>query len=492
MTEWTDMELVRQFARTQSEAAFAELVRRHLNLVYSAAFRYARQDQDAQDIAQAVFLVLARKAGSLRDQTVLAGWLYETTRFAAARWQRSQMRRQSREQEVAMQAQENEADGEAWHQIAPLLDDVMGKLGETDRTVLVLRFFEHQTNAEVAAALGLSEAAVQKRGLRALEKLRGHLARQGVTHSAAAIAGTLTENAMMLAPAALVIKVTTIAVPGTLAAVSLNALANETIKHLAMTTLQKTLITATLIVTAGAGLYEAHETAQARAELLALRQQQAPLAELNRQLQAERDQATNRLAALDQELADNQKRNLETLKLRGEVGLLRNQVNQLADGAGKNAAASGQELAEKLASQADFIRDDEKRKSQASLISTGIGAYVFGKGGNLPADFNQVTNVVTENFPKGVVRTEDLAAYEFLNLGAKVLIQNGHGTIVNPDLADKLMIFREKTPRLAPDGIWYRIYGRFGFNKSVVTATSADGNFDDWEKANTYQPATNP
>ena len=485
------MELVRQFARTQSEAAFAELVRRHLNLVYSAAFRYAGQDQDAQDIAQAVFLVLARKAGSLRDQTVLAGWLYETTRFAATRWQRSQMRRQSREQEVVMQAQDNEAETVAWRQIAPLLDDVMGKLGETDRAVLVLRFFEHQTNAEVAAAVGLSEAAVQKRVRRALEKLRVRLARQGVTHSAAAINATLTENAVMLAPAALAIKVTSIATPGTLVAVSLNTLANETIKHLAMTTLQKTLITATLIVAAGAGLYEAHETAQARAELLALRQQQAPWAELTRQLQNERDQATNRLAALDREMADNQRRNLETLKLRGEVGLLRNQVSQLAAGAGKNAA-SGSELAEKLASQADFIRDDEKRKSRAALISTAIEANVFGKAGSLPADFNQVTNVISENFAKGVVRAEDLANYEFLNLGAKVLIHDGRGTLVNPDLADKLVVFREKTARLAPDGIWYRIYGLFGFNKSVVTATSSDGNFDDWEKANTCQPPTNP
>lgn len=81
MTELTDMELVRKYTRTQDEVAFAELVHRHLNLVFSVAGRYTGQNEDARDIAQAVFIVLARKARTLRDQTVLTGWLYETGGF---------------------------------------------------------------------------------------------------------------------------------------------------------------------------------------------------------------------------------------------------------------------------------------------------------------------------------------------------------------------------------------------------------------------------
>ena len=97
MPDVLDMDLLREFARDHSEAAFTELVRRHLNLVYSIARRCTDTDGDAQDVTQAVFVILARKAAGLRARTVLTGWLYETTRYTAACVQRTNARRHARE-----------------------------------------------------------------------------------------------------------------------------------------------------------------------------------------------------------------------------------------------------------------------------------------------------------------------------------------------------------------------------------------------------------
>jgi RNA polymerase sigma factor (sigma-70 family) len=110
MTDAQDMELVRQFGRDNSEAAFTELVRRHINLVYSVARRCTRNDSDAQDVTQAVFITLARKAVTLREKTLLTGWLYETTRFTTTRLLRTNARRHAREQEAFMQSTLNETD----------------------------------------------------------------------------------------------------------------------------------------------------------------------------------------------------------------------------------------------------------------------------------------------------------------------------------------------------------------------------------------------
>ena len=134
-----------------------------------------------------------------------------------------------------MQTQDNQADAAVWREIAPLLDDAMGKLGETDRTVLVLRFFEGRTNAETAAALGLAEGAVQKRVLRALEKLRASFAKQGVTHTAQAIAGTVTTNAVQVAPAGLLLKVSLLGAKGLATTASITTLVKGTLKTLAWT-----------------------------------------------------------------------------------------------------------------------------------------------------------------------------------------------------------------------------------------------------------------
>jgi RNA polymerase sigma factor (sigma-70 family) len=255
-----DMDLLRQYARLGSEEAFAALVSRHVNLVYSVALRQTGNGAMAEEITQAAFIVLARKANSLDDKTILPGWLCRTARNVAANALTIQRRRQRREQEACM---ENILTGdggaslptneETWARIAPLLDAALGRLGGKDHDAIVLRFFENKELKQVGAALGVSEDAAKKRVTRALEKLRQFFFKRGVDSTAAAIGETMTANSIQAAPAALTKTVTAVALAkGAATGGSTAALAKTTL--LAMKTKTTVTIAASVIVL-GAGTY---------------------------------------------------------------------------------------------------------------------------------------------------------------------------------------------------------------------------------------------
>jgi uncharacterized protein (TIGR03435 family) len=212
MPEMDDIELLAQYARDNSEAAFATLVTRHVNLVYSTALRSVGNPHAAEEITQAVFIILARKARSLSQGTILSGWLYQTARLTAANFLRAEIRRQHREQEAYMQSLLNELEPEVWPQIAPLLDAAMERLGEKDRNAVVLRYFKNKNLREVGAALGASEDAAKMRVNRALEKLRKFFTKRGVALSGTAIAGAVLANSVQAAPVALAKSVTALAI----------------------------------------------------------------------------------------------------------------------------------------------------------------------------------------------------------------------------------------------------------------------------------------
>jgi RNA polymerase sigma factor (sigma-70 family) len=213
-----DSSLLRRFSEDRSEEAFAELVRRHLNLVYSAALRKVGGDSHlAADVSQKVFAVLARNAPSLARHPVLTGWLYTTTHFTAAKMVRAERRRQAREQEAqAMQELLSSPAPEAgWDRLRPVLDDVMHDLNERDREAVLLRFFEGRPFAEVGARQGLSENAVRMRVERALDKLHVLLARRGITSTTAALTLLLAEHTVAAAPVGLAATVSGAAAAGT-------------------------------------------------------------------------------------------------------------------------------------------------------------------------------------------------------------------------------------------------------------------------------------
>ncbi len=252
MDEPDDMQLLREYAAANSEDAFAALVQRHVNLVYSVALRQVGDSHKAQDVTQAVFIILARKAASLRRETILTGWLYQTARLTSASFLRGEIRRQHREQESFMQSTLDQSQsGAAWEQLAPLLDDAMGRLGHLDRNLLLLRFFEGKSTAEAAAALHLNEPAAKKRCTRAIEKLRQFFSRRGVDSTTATITGTISTHSIQVAPALLAKSVTAVALAkGATASASTLTLIKGALKIMAWTKAKMTIVAGTVVLLA--------------------------------------------------------------------------------------------------------------------------------------------------------------------------------------------------------------------------------------------------
>jgi RNA polymerase sigma factor (sigma-70 family) len=207
-----DLALLREYAANNSEAAFAELVSRRIGFVYAAALRQVRDPHLAEEITQAVFIILAQKAGRISDKTIMAGWLFKTTRYAAIAQTRDLAKRQQREQEVFMQSEIQQiAPDPLWEQMSPLLDEALATLGETDRQAVLLRFFENKSLAEVGSHLGTGEDTARKRVARALEKLHRYFNQRGVSSTTAIIAGAMSANSVQAAPVVLAKSVTAVA-----------------------------------------------------------------------------------------------------------------------------------------------------------------------------------------------------------------------------------------------------------------------------------------
>src|SRR5881409_2207929 len=237
--------LLAEYVQTGSEAAFRELVTRHINLVYSAALRLVEGDTHrAEDVAQTVFVDLAGKARALSPDVMLGGWLHRHTCFVAAKTMRGERRRQSRERQAVEMNVLQDNSGADFSSIAPILDEAINELSDADRTAILLRFFEQRDFRSVGESLGSNEDAARMRVNRALEKLQSLLKHRGVTTSAAVLAGTLSANAVQVAPIGLAVTISSAAISGAGIAATSTATATQAI---AMTTLQKTLIATTLV-----------------------------------------------------------------------------------------------------------------------------------------------------------------------------------------------------------------------------------------------------
>jgi RNA polymerase sigma factor (sigma-70 family) len=209
MDTGTDQALLKSYAERGDEAAFAAVVRAHMNLVYAVALRLVGGDAPlAEEVAQGVFTALARQAKALAGHATLVGWLHTTTRHLSNKAVRGERRRRAREHE-AFTMQTNDATPEInWAQVQPVLDEAVGGLPAVDRDALLLRYFEGKSHLEVGAAIGVTEEAAWKRIDRALEKLRRQFARRGVTATAAILGEVMVQNTVPAAPAGLAARVT--------------------------------------------------------------------------------------------------------------------------------------------------------------------------------------------------------------------------------------------------------------------------------------------
>ena len=204
MNHPTDQQLLGDYVAQRSEAAFAELVRRHVDLVYSAALRMVCDAHLAEDVTQGAFVALAQNARRLAGHPVLSGWLHRTAQNLAANAVRSEVRRRAREQEAVAMNQLLAAEPQAsWEAIAPRLDDALGKLNDTERDAVLLRYFERKTARDMAEILGISEDAAQKRVNRAVERLRELFLKQHTPVGANSLALLISAHAVQSAPAAL-------------------------------------------------------------------------------------------------------------------------------------------------------------------------------------------------------------------------------------------------------------------------------------------------
>jgi len=350
-----DCDLLSRYAETQSDDAFAELVRRHINLVYSAAMRQVNGDSHlAQDVAQTVFTELARKAAALSGRQLLSGWLYTCTHFTAAKAVRKEFRRRTHEREAHAMHElcHSPASDVDWENIRPVLDKEMHKLKESDRDVILMRYFENRQLADIGEKLGLSEDAARKRVERALEKLRAFLSKSGVT--AAALAAALSANAVQVAPVGLAASLASASLAGTAAGVGVTF---TFVKLVTMTKLQSAIVGAVVIAGVATPLV-IQQQSKLREENQALHKQTEQLA----QIQADNDRLSNLLASADssQKLASNQLS--ELLRLRGEVGGLRSQTNEI-----NKLQAENQRLRSSLAAGSTAKRANQTASTDEAL-----------------------------------------------------------------------------------------------------------------------------
>lgn len=205
-----DAELLRRFAEEQSETAFAELVNRHVGLVYVVAVRRLGADRHlAEDVVQSVFVDLARKARGLSRNVVLTGWLFTSARFAASRAARTESRRRAHEQHaIRMNEILSEGGTVDWEMLRPQIDELIAKLPQRDREAVLLRFFEGRDYAEVGARLAMSPDGARTRVNRALEKLHALLTLRGIPSTTAALSGALASQPVLAVPTGLAANVT--------------------------------------------------------------------------------------------------------------------------------------------------------------------------------------------------------------------------------------------------------------------------------------------
>lgn len=455
MNSSTDQQLLRDHTERKHDAAFAELVRRHIDFVYSAALRMVRDPHLAEDVTQAVFMALAKNAHQLVACSALEGWLHGTTRNLAANVVRAEVRRRNREQEAATMNEILSAGTDAnWEQIAPHLDEALGELTGSERDALLLRYVKNLDFRTVGLALGVSDDTAQKRVSRAIERLREFLHRRGVTVGANGLVVVISANAVQAAPAGLAVTISTAAFSGT--AVATSTIIAKTAHTIAMTALQKSLIAVVAVVGVATPLVLHQRSVDRQSAVNAeLQSQSTKLA----QQQAENE----RLAGLAGKAAQPAEQSTELIRLRAQAKSLQNTSNSLAKLKAENR---------KLRAAADMPEvepsDAEKQEMQARLVENKtwlMTSYLYARNnqGRFPTGLSALAKD-----PRAPGGGSSADQYD-------VVYQ---GTIADLSKPQNVIVLKQKEP-MPYGNRWAKTYGYA--DGHVEIHVQADSDFKDWE-----------
>ncbi len=449
----SDDHLLGQYVRDGSDAAFAALVGRYVNLVYSAARRQVRSIELAEDVAQSVFCDLAHNAGNLRPGTTLTSWLYLVTRRTAIDAVRRETRRQAREQ-AAFELSTMNPTSDDWAHVEPLLDEAMETLGESDRSAILLRFFENKSLREVGRVLGTSEATAQKRVSRALERLRQTLSKRSVAATAATLATELSLRAVQPAPAGLAAKFSSaVALSGISAGPSAAWQAAGKIALPAAKKAAAILAAAAVII---AGLYQVRAIRRQEAEIARLEELSASLRQeilqLNRQRRAALAQADEAAAARAAGVSDDPALDARLRALAANVTKLKQRLDQnprqqipelhfLPDADWFKVAQKHSELTtdDDYAAALAELRIAAKQKF-IGLMGTALTDYLKASQGILPTDVAQLAGYFNPAAEAAL-----LQRYEMVATGPASKLK---GQPAEGELPDMPVVIREKASLL--------------------------------------------
>jgi RNA polymerase sigma factor (sigma-70 family) len=469
-------QLLEDYVKNGSEDAFRELVTRYLALVYSTAIRLVGGDTHrAEDVAQTVFVDLARKARTLPSDVMLGGWLHRDTCFVASKTLRSERRRQSRERyAVEMNSLQDHSESDRMR-VAPLLDEAINRLGAEDRTAILLRFFEQRDLRSIGNALGSTEDAARMRVNRALEKLHSLLTHRGVTLSVAALGTVLAAEAVTAAPAGLAATISSVALAGAAAGTGTTL---TLIKLMTMTKLQAGIACGIVVAGAVTSLQIEHQAqAKMRQVDVSLQQQTSQLAPL----QAQTERLSN---LLTQANSPNNPGDLQ--KLRDEVAILRSQTNELPvlqDEERRLQAAlckAQQDLLDPKVG--DFKWNEElsaKQNYMSGCLSFAIRDYAKNNQDRYPTSFEEAAAFLSYRACNETNFTP--AQFEIVYHGSMSNAFNN--TYAHPK---RILLIRERQPWKNTDGKWVKLYEAINGRRWIVSLPYGD--FEAWEEQRIVPP----
>lgn len=473
-----DARLLREYVINNSEAAFEALVSRYLHFVHSAAMRQVRDPQMAEEVAQVVFIILAKKAGRINDRTILSGWLFKTTRFVALTQTRAATRRRQYEQKLHMQSEDrfNTPDQPIWEQISPLLDEALAKLGEKDRQAVLLRFFQNKSLAEVGNAFGTGEDAARMRINRTLAKLNRYFNRHGISSTTAILAGVISANSVQSTPVLLTKTITAGAVAkGATASTSTLTLIKGALKIMAWTKAKTAVVTAVVAASVVVPLLVQYQ-AQAR-----LRDGDETLRGQAAQLAAQKTE-NDRLSNLAANSSLSKEQIADLQNLRAEVGPLRQQAQEVAQLQQENRQLEAKTGQDKPKTPMQIKEEAMAKMSYLKNWVIGFRQYAEKHNGKFPTNFEEAAVLAPDKSQNQSNVTPD----QF-----EIVFQGSLSSLKEPQ---DIIVLREKEAQNAgesshPPGQWTKVY-LFADGHSTLHHEPSN-NFDDYEKAHMISSPAN-